>query len=186
MVLGMRHPEVFRAVADHSGDSNFELCYLPDWGPALEAFREAGGPAAWLDAMWADVNPDRRKHKKPLDILAMSACYSPDPDSPHLGVDFPFDLETGVFRPEVWERWRAHDPVNMVERYAENLRKLRFVHVDCGRADEFNLQWGARALAAALERIGVDPHYEEFDDGHFSVSYRYDVSVPRLARALTE
>ena len=184
MVLAMLHPEVFSAVADHSGDSNFELSYLPDCGAALDAFREAGGPAAWLDAFWNDVNRGRRKHHKPLDTLAMAACYSPNPDSPHLGVDLPFDLETGAFRPEVWERWRSCDPVNMVERYAENLKRLDLVYIDCGRADEFHLQWGARALAAELRRHGVEPHYEEFDDGHFSVSYRYDVSVPMLARAL--
>src|SRR5262245_45854975 len=36
IVLGMRHPEVFKALADHSGDSNFELCYLADFPDALD------------------------------------------------------------------------------------------------------------------------------------------------------
>ena len=45
MVLGMRHPEAFRALADHSGDACFELCYLPDFGPALdERFRKGAEP----------------------------------------------------------------------------------------------------------------------------------------------
>jgi enterochelin esterase family protein len=114
----------------------------------------------------------------------MAAHYSPNPDSPHLGIDFPFDLETGVFKPEVWERWRAWDPVNMVEKYAENLKKLRLVYIDCGARDEFNLQWGARALVAELKRHGLAPRYEEFDGGHRAVSYRYDVSLPLLAKAL--
>src|SRR2546428_6406048 len=30
-----------------------------------------------------------------------------------------FDLHTGEWRPEVWERWRRWDPVNMVDRYAQ-------------------------------------------------------------------
>ena len=30
IILGMRHPDVFKALADHSGDANFELCYIPD------------------------------------------------------------------------------------------------------------------------------------------------------------
>jgi len=186
MVLGMRHPEVFEALADHSGDSNFELCYLHDASEALDAYREAGGPAAWHAAWKADVNRRRRKHMTPLNFLAMAAHYSPNPESPHLGIDLPFDTETGVFRPEVWERWRAWDPVNMVDTYAENLKRLRLVFVDCGAKDEFTLQWGARALVAALRRHGIGVHYEEFDDGHMSVSYRYDVSLPLLVRALSE
>src|SRR5262249_17988760 len=43
IVLGMRCPDVFCAIADHSGDANFELCYLPDVPAALDAFRIAGG-----------------------------------------------------------------------------------------------------------------------------------------------
>ena len=44
---------------------------------------------------------------------------------------------------------------------------------------------GARALTSALISHGIDPVYEEFDDGHMSISYRYDVSLPMLAKALS-
>lgn len=183
-VLGMRHPEIFRGLADHSGDANFELCYLPDFPAALDAWREAGGPARWLDAFWKDDNRHRRKHHKPLNALAMAAHYSPDPASPHLGIEFPFDLETGRFRADVWERWRAWDPVNMVEAHADGLRKLAVVYVDCGTRDEFALQWGARALVERMRAHGLTPIHEEFDDGHMQIAYRYDRSLPLLARAL--
>jgi enterochelin esterase family protein len=187
-MLGMRHPDVFAALADHSGDAGFELCYLSDFPAALDAWREAGGPKAWLDRFWADDNRRREKHHKPLNALAMAAHYSPNPSSPHLGIDLPFDVTTGEFRPEVWERWRALDPVNLAAEKAsiEALRQLRLVYVDCGTKDEFALIWGARALVARLRRAGLAPEFEEFDDGHMSVSYRYDVSVPRLVRALAD
>ena len=186
IVLGMRHPEVFKAIADHSGDSNFELCYIADFPDALDQFREAGGPAKWLEKYWADDNQRRRRWHKPLNILGMAAHYSPNPSSPHLGVDLPFDLETGEFRADVWERWRAWDPVQMVDAHREALKKLRLIYVDCGRKDEFALVWGARALVAKLRAAGLDPHHEEFDDGHMSISYRYDVSIPMLVKALHE
>lgn len=185
IVLGMRHPEVFNALADHSGDSNFELCYLPDFPDALDRFREAGGPKKWLVKFWAHPNHQMKRNFKALNALAMAAHYSPNPRSPHLGVDFPFDLETGVFKRDVWERWRAWDPVNMVERYAKNLKKLRLVYVECGNRDEFSLHWGARALVAAMRKKGIRVRHEEFDDGHMNVSYRYDVSLPLLAKALS-
>ena len=186
-MLGVRHPDVFVALADHSGDAGFELCYLSDFPAALDAYREAGGPAAWLDKFWADDNRHRHKHHKPLNILGMAAHYSPDPAAP-LGFELPFDAETGELRPEVWARWRAHDPVNLVTRpeVVEALRRMRLVYVDCGKQDEFALVWGARALVARMRRAGLAPVYEEFDDGHMSVSYRYDQSVPRLVRALVD
>lgn len=183
IMLGMRHPDAFLALADHSGDACFELCYMPDFGAALDAYREAGGPARWLERFWADDNRHRRRWMKPLNILGMAAHYSPNPDAP-LGFDLPFDTETGELRPDVWDRWRALDPVNLVDRHAKDLARMRLIYIDCGMRDEFNLHWGARALANKLRRAGLDPRHEEFDDGHMSISYRYDVSVPLLAKAL--
>ena len=185
IVQGMRHSEVFEAIADHSGDSDFELCYLDEFPAALDAWRKAGGPARWLDAFWKDANRRLRHHGYPLNMLAMSAHYSPNPKMKKtLGIDFPFDLKTGEFRPAVWARWRAWDPVNMVPRHLKNLRRLKFIYIDCGSKDEFHIHWGTRALTAALRKHGLKVHYEEFDDGHMSIAYRYDVSVPLLAKAL--
>lgn len=185
MVLGMRHPDVFSALANHSGDSAFEYCYIPDFSKALKAFREAGGPEAWLEGYWE--RPDRRRKDllPVLNTLGMAAHYSPNPQSPIMGIDFPFDLETGEFRSEVWVRWREWDPVNMVERYADNLRKLELIYIDCGTEDEFSLIWGSRILHAKLEALGIPHYYEEFDDGHMNVTYRYDVSLPLLYEALS-
>ena len=184
MVLAMRHPELFQAVADHSGDANFELCYLGDAPGALDAFHDAGGVKAWLDRFWSDDNRHRRKFHKALNFLAMAAHYSPNPESPHMGIDFPFDLQTGEFRPDVWARWRAWDPVHMVAAHARRMREMRVVYIDCGTRDEFALHWGARALAARLEAQGVPVKRFEYDDGHMQVSYRYDVSLPLLGKAL--
>lgn len=184
MVLGMRHPDVFRAIADHSGDAGFELCYIPDFSDALDRYREYGGPTRFLDRFWTDENRHRKKWMRGLNILGMAAHYSPNPSSPHLGLDLPFDLETGEVRWDVWKRWQAWDPVNMADTHADALKKLALVYVDCGSRDEFNLHWGARSLSKKLERLGVAHRYEEFEDGHMSITYRYDTSVPALVKAL--
>jgi S-formylglutathione hydrolase FrmB len=186
MLLAMRHPGQFDAVADHSGDANFELCYIHEFGEALDRLREAGGPKRWLDAFWADENRHRKKYMKALDMLAMSAHYSPNLSSPHLGIDLPVDLETGELRQDVWARWRAWDPIHLVEQHLGALRGLRLIYIDCGSRDEWNLHWGARALVARMKKCGLSPHYEEFDDGHMFISYRYDVSIPMLVKALQE
>ena len=186
MILGMKHPDVFSALADHSGDAGFELCYIQDFPVALKLFREAGGPKAWLDNYWKKPNRKLSDDFAALDALAMSACYSPNPKSPHMGIDFPFDLHTGEWKDDVWARWKEWDPVRLVERYAENLKKLRLIYIDCGTKDEFNLQWGARTLHEKMSRMGIKHHYEEFEDGHMNITYRYDASLPKLYEALAE
>jgi enterochelin esterase family protein len=186
IVLGMRRPDVFVAIADHSGDANFEACYIPDFPGALDAFRAAGGPAAWLASYWADPSRRRGRYMKPINILGMASHYSPNPAAPAADarIDWPFDLETGVFRPAIWERWRALDPVNMVDAHAANLRRLRAIYIDCGATDEFALHWGARALTRAIRGHGIAVHHEEFDDGHMNIPYRYDHSLPIVVEAI--
>jgi hypothetical protein len=186
IVLGMHRPDVFCAIADHSGDAGFELCYMADFSAALDAFREHGGPAKWLDMYWKDPNRRRAKHMKAIDMLGMAAHYSPNREAPaaHAHIDWPFDLETGEFRPAVWERWRAWDPVNMVDEHAANLRRLRAIYVDCGTSDEFALHWGARSLVKKIRAHSIAVTHEEFDDGHMNIPYRYDHSLPFLVRAI--
>ena len=67
----------------------------------------------------------------------------------------------------------------MSQRYADNLKKLRLLFIDCGRRDELNLHFGARLLVRKLKALGVPHEYEEFDDGHLNVQYRYEVSLPK-------
>ena len=113
----------------------------------------------------------------------MASCYSPDPAAP-LGIALPVDPQTCERVPEVWSRWLEWDPVEFVDRYAENLLQLRLVHIEAGWRDEYNLHFGARILHRKLTERGIAHDYEEFDDGHRGLQYRYDVTLPKLAAAL--
>jgi hypothetical protein len=120
--------------------------------------------------------------------IAMAACYSPKraPRRGSLGFELPFDERTGEILPRVVERWLANDPVRMVEnpKYAAALRGLRCLFLDCGTRDQWALHLGLRVLVGKLRRARVRFVHEEFDDDHLSISYRYDRSIPRLAKAL--
>lgn len=183
ITLGMKHADVFGAVACHSGDMFFDFCYARDFGPAIRRIRKAGGVGAWYAQFRAALRMRSEEHAA-LDTVAMAACYSPNPTAPPAYCDLPFDLETGARRPEVWARWEAHDPLNLVDRYAVNLRSLRLLFLDCGTEDEFYLELGARRMSAKLKALGIAHEYQEFDDGHMGIAYRYDVSFPKLAAAL--
>lgn len=181
LVLGMLHADIFALVASHSGDAYFEYCYTRDF---IKYVRKVGDrdPAEFLEKFWSE----ERKGKDDvtlLNVLAMSACYSPDAARP-LGLRLPFDTRTGEIIPEVWQRWLEHDPVRMVSRYARELRTLKLLYIDAGTRDEFALDLGARVLAARLKEQDVPFIHEEFDDGHFNISYRYDRSLHLISERL--
>ena len=180
--LAMRHPGVFGAVACHSGDMYFEYCYLPDVPRFAAEVMRAGGILPWLGAFHAKR---QKKHEdlELLNILAMAAAYSPDPAEP-LGIALPVDLATGRFRDDVWRRWLDSDPLRMIERHADALRDLKLLFLDCGDRDEFHLNIGLALFAGRLTELGIRHEHERYDDGHMNVSYRYEVSLPKIAVAL--
>lgn len=181
--LGMRHPDVFGALASHSGDAYFEYCYFPDFGKTIDLLRKAGGLEAWFRAF--EAAPKKTgDHFHALNIVAMAACYSPDPTQP-LGIALPFDLETGELEEDVWERWLAFDPTRACRRYADALRSMKLLFVDCGTQDEFKLHHGARILGRRLTELGVAHEREEFEDTHMQITYRYEVSIPKLTGVLS-
>jgi len=174
-------------IACHSGDAYFEYCYLLDIPKALNALRKAGGVEAWHGDFVKRTRATKMRGEDHavIDILAMAAAYSPKRGEP-LNVELPFELETGRLKADVWNRWLGHDPVRFIPRHADAFRKLKSAYVDCGLADELNLQWGARMVAQELRAAGLEVRHEEFEDSHMGIYYRYDVSlaylVPRMAR----
>ena len=183
LIQAMRHPETFGAVASHSGDLYFDYCYRADVPKLCSALQAAGGLEPWLAGFEAAA---QKKHDDltVLNMVAMAACYSPNPATPPFGIDLPCDLETGGFREDVWRRWLAWDPLTVLEERADSLRAMKLVYLDCGTKDEWHLHHGARLFARRLRELGIACEHQEFDDGHMNVSYRYDVSLPKLAAAL--
>jgi len=122
-----------------------------------------------------------------IHISAMSACYSPNPDSP-CSFDLPFEFHTGRLRPDVWQRWLDQDPISMLQlsRYADALRRMKLVYLDCGNRDEYTLHYGARMFVEQLTRLGIPHTHQEFDGGHRSIQFRYDVSLKAISRAFGE
>ena len=182
LILAMRHPEIFGIMASHSGDLYFEYCYKADFPGAIRGLKKFGG----LDKFWdgiPTIRPRDKDFNALLNIIAMSACYSPNPNSPH-GFDLPFDTETGELREDVWARWLKWDPVMLVDQHLPALKSMRLIYFDAGLRDEFNLQYGARIFAKRLKERGVACTHEEFDDGHFGIQYRYDNSLKAISDAI--
>ncbi|UCD37553.1 MAG: esterase [Fidelibacterota bacterium] len=180
LILAMKHPDVFAAAACHSGDMYFEYGYLRDFPKAVDTLNRYGD----IDGFLKEFEEATKKGSliPTLNILAMAAAYSPD----GTGFLLPFSLPDGEIIKEVWDRWLAFDPIRMLDQDppADALRKLEFLYIDVGDKDEFALHLGARIFVERLKARDIPYHYEEFNDGHFGINYRYKVSLEMMAKAL--
>lgn len=177
MIMGMRHADLFALVCSTAGDCYFEYCYLQDVSKALRSID--GDPRAFMKRYW-EVEKKDNKDFAALNFIGMAACYSPR----GAGFELPFDLETGEIREDIWQAWLEHDPVRIVGGHAEALRSLKLFFIDAGSRDEFGLDLGARILSKRLQGLKVPHIHEEFEDGHFNISYRYDRSLKLISEHL--
>lgn len=183
MITPMLRPDLFGGLATHAGDSLFEVCFRPDFRDVVKALRDYDGS---YDAFWDDFR-SRPALTKPTDmtlvnIWCMAACWSTDDDGT---VHLPFDTGTGAVHDEIWERWLAWDPVQMVSSHADALRSMSAIYVDAGERDQYFLDLGARAFVGELRAIGVEPtFFELFDATHSGIEYRYPIALRHLAQHL--
>lgn len=180
---GMRRPDVWAAIACHSGDMAFELCYLNDTAKVLDELAKHDRSIEKFMNHFEGAQKPSDDEQAVIMMLAMAATYDPDP-SAYLDIRLPFDLYTGELIQERWENWLAWDPALQVETHAENLRRLKGIYIDCGNRDQFSLHYGSRRLHRELLRLEIDHVYEEFPDNHSAVDYRMDASLPFLEQAL--
>jgi enterochelin esterase family protein len=183
--LGMAHPKTFGLVAAHAPDLNFEMVYRHDIPKFMRFYDKAGEDG--LGELLADPGGMLAKGVSfyALATAAMASCYSPNPESPW-GFDLPFDTFTGELRQEVWARWLANDPINLVSEHAEALRSLKLLYLDCGLYDEENLLYGARIFTQLLKEHNIDYFFEGFEGGHRNTDHRYDVSLKMISEKMSE
>lgn len=181
--VGIDRPEAFAAIGSHAGDALFSATLRPSFTQAAITLDRAGGVRAFLDKV-ERTGPQSEGEHEALSLIAYGAAYAPRMDEPFPHVGLPFDLETALPVPEIWKRWRAHDPVALLERFPDALVRAELVYLDAGNRDEHGLQLGARRLAALLRERGARVHHEEFDGGHRGTTDRFAVSLPKIVGAL--
>jgi S-formylglutathione hydrolase FrmB len=184
MVLPMLRPDVFGGFATHAGDTLFEVSLLPDFREVARVLRDEYEGS--YEKFWNDFRSRPALAKDSDGMLAMNygmaAAYSAEEDGT---VRMPFEIDTGMLIPEIWESWLHRDPVRMVKEHADALRSMRAIYIDCGKKDEFYLDLGAEAFRRELEKIGVtDYFFELFDATHKQIEYRYPIGLRYLVERL--
>ncbi len=176
-------PGRFQAAASIAGDCHFPYLFAGERLVALREFqRWQGDPAAFLQAFFDKPVLSGDAHGA-LNLLAMAACYSPNPRAP-LGFDLPIDLHTGAWIESVWQRWLAFDPVQAIPQAPQGVRRLDWLYLEAGTTDEFHLQFALRVLVQRLAKLEIPCLHHEFEGGHFGMDARYGEVLPKLAQAL--
>ncbi|HXV76381.1 MAG TPA: alpha/beta hydrolase-fold protein [Candidatus Polarisedimenticolaceae bacterium] len=186
LIQALRHGDCWGAVACHSGDIDFDLCYRPQLAQVVDVLAGFDGDAARFIEHVRRATKIAGHEMFALMMLAMCATYDPDPDAA-FGVRLPVDARTCALIDDRWQHWLRHDPLRIVEQPAarNNLTRLRLLFLDCGSRDQFAAHFGARRFAARLAQHEIAHVFEEFDDDHSGIDYRLDRSLPLLYRAVT-
>ncbi len=184
LCLGMRHPDLFGAVSAKAPDVYWEFTAMGALSRLHGQVSKYGGLAEFIEQI-PTIHPKRGGFWEAIHTAMYSMAYAPNPEHP-LGFDPPIDMETGALIESVWERWLQFDPLRMIEvdAHQQALRNLNYLFLEVGSFDEYNLAVGARLLHRRWQELKIDHEYEEFPDGHSSTSYRFDISLPKLAQAL--
>ncbi|MDP9110640.1 MAG: esterase family protein, partial [Candidatus Eremiobacteraeota bacterium] len=181
--LCMEYPGVFAAFASHSGDSYFRYAHPPSFPTAQRTLERFDFDIARFVKHFESENKRPQNEYSTMEMLGYAAAYSPR-SGKTFDLDLPFERDSGEINETFERRWLPFDPVEAVPRRPRELERLRLRYLDCGRKDEYGLDIGARLVAGQLRQLGLSVQHEEFDDDHRNVGYRYDISIPALARVL--
>ena len=154
--IGMLYPDVFSSIYALSPGL---LAFVKEFGPNSTSYKELQNIKSQ-----AELN----KTYYPKVLVAVGRAWSPNPSKPPFYCDFPFTYEGNkmVINQPVLDKWEANMPVYMVDKYADNLRKLTAIKLDWGRNDapRFPIQVGM--LSQRLENLGIQHFAEEYIGDH--------------------
>lgn len=187
MVTPLLRPDVFGALATHAGDAAFNVCYRGEFAERARTLRDKydGSYEKFFEYIAGKAGRTTNEDLHLLEMYGYSSAYSAEPDGTVLP---PFD-DLGEVIPEIWDRWLAWDPVEMVRKpqYADAVRSLRAVWIDAGKQDEYYLDLGATAFHRAAQQAGLADdrtHFELFEGTHGGIEYRYPLAVRWLCEQM--
>ena len=165
--MGMLFPEVFSSVYALSPGL---LAFVKEFGPNSDSFKELGKIKSVEEL---------KKTYYPKVIVAVARAWSPNPAKPPFYCDLPFTYkgDSLMVNNAVLEKWNQNMPVYMVDKYANNLRKLKALKLDWGRNDasRFPIQCGM--FSQRLENLGIEHFAEEYIGNHVNKIWTSDGRV---------
>lgn len=173
MTLALKHPDMFAAVASHSGPIDFAP--FPALIPAV--LQEQGGQAPYT---FTTIDTSTV-----FTFLSwsMATAFSPDLDAPFFSADFPIDSD-GNFDQAVFDRWLTHDPSIIAVQQSANISNLG-IYFDCGSEDELGVYPMDVAFDSVLTANSIAHTWQSYSGTHTSgLLTRFPVSLAFLDAAM--
>lgn len=155
LMLAIERKKIFGAVVALSPDSDFEVTHKP--------LAQAGDVHAATAAQVAAAMAPAGKARVPGGMagLMMGLCANYTPRAGHPGeFEWLYDAK-GEWRPDVWKRWIACDPLTVVHDQKDAFAPEQRIYLDGAEFDEFGANIGARKIAVILRGRGAKVEFNQ-------------------------
>ncbi|MFQ5652188.1 MAG: alpha/beta hydrolase-fold protein [bacterium] len=157
MKLGLKHPDIFRGAASHSGP--LDLTQILIFAPLV--FAESGGTPPFT------YNPANGLAS--LLLFTAAGAFSPNLANPPFFVDFPLDSDGNVVD-STFAKYIPHSPASIASQLEPNSDFA--IYFGVGRQDDLAQFPFNTAFRDSLDKFGVDYQFRPFD-GTVHGSKRY-------------
>lgn len=165
--IAMLFPEVFSSVYAMSPGI---LALVKEFGPNSDSYKQL---------QQIKTQEQLNKSYAPKVLVAVGRAFSPNPKNQPFYCDMPFTYEGDqlIVHDDILLKWNENLPVEMIDKYADNLRKLKAIKIDWGRNDapRFPLQCGM--FSQKLENLGIKHYAEEYIGDHGNMIWAGDGRV---------
>jgi len=153
--IGEKHPDVFSAVYLLSP------CCLSSSPISVEAI-----PAPFLRAdSIKTLAAFQKADFFTKALFASAAAWSPNPMNQPFYLDLP--VKDGKLQPQVLQKWEVNRPLNSLDQYIYNIRKLRAIGFDAGDKD-VSIAGSIRMLDNELDKYGIQHSFEIYEGDHIN------------------
>ncbi|WP_073086907.1 alpha/beta hydrolase [Chitinophaga jiangningensis] len=97
--------------------------------------------------------------------FASAAAWSPNPQRPPFYLDLP--VKNGQLQQDVILKWDANRPLNSLDQYIFNIKKLKAIGFDAGDRDT-GIAESIKTLHAALDAYSIKHDFEIYDGDHIN------------------
>lgn len=165
--VAMLYPDVFNAMYALSPGL---LALVKEFGPNSTSYKE-----------FANIKSHEELNKTyyPKVLAAVGRAWSPNPNKPPFYCDMPYTYkgDSMIIDQKILDTWNQNLPTLMIDKYANNLKKLKAIKLDWGRNDasRFPIQIGM--LSQKMENLGINHFAEEYIGDHGNKIWTIDGRV---------
>jgi S-formylglutathione hydrolase FrmB len=98
-------------------------------------------------------------------LFASAAAWSPNPTNPPFFIDLP--VKDGKLQPAILQKWDANRPLNNLDQYIFNIKKLKAMGFDAGARDT-RIAESIKTLDQELSKYGIKHFFEIYEGDHIN------------------